>query len=317
MGTSTVAIVIFVITLLGAHPGSAQELQATSERNRVTVGDPLPVEFSGHVDPGSSLVDRVPRPLDSLPGGLRVLAVDSFTSSPSGEVRGGLRVAFFQPGTQTVPPFALVYRTPGGGVDSALSQPVSVEVTPVLPPGDQELKDVREFAPRHSAMRLDFWVVLAAGTGLLALAFWRHRRRARALEGSGPPKAAPTPPSAYERALLRLSELEAAGWSVRGDVLRHYEGVTEALRRYLEDVGIAALECTTTELTWSLPPALSADGRRERCRELFQQADLVKFAGLRPSPEAAQQFLEAGRWLLAEWYRALPLEEVTSRAALR
>ena len=60
-------------------------------------------------------------------------------------------------------------------------------------------------------------------------------------------------------------------------------------------------ERTTTELRWSLPPALlERAARRERFDPLFDEADLVKFARLRPDAADAAAFLRDARALLTE-----------------
>ena len=92
-------------------------------------------------------------------------------------------------------------------------------------------------------------------------------------------------------------------WAAR-EVARHYEAVADALRDYLEAHGVPARERTTCELRWALPPALLAGGARRRFEQVFEDADLVKFAHWRPDPEAAVAFLGAARELLSQWQAA-------------
>jgi hypothetical protein len=47
---------------------------------------------------------------------------------------------------------------------------------------------------------------------------------------------------------------------------------------------------------------------RDEFRELLDQADLVKFARLRPDPETAEKFLEQCRGLLRHWHEISPTE---------
>jgi hypothetical protein len=93
-------------------------------------------------------------------------------------------------------------------------------------------------------------------------------------------------------------------------VERHYEAVADALRAYLESAdGIPALERTTTELLWSLPPRLSEGGLRRRVHEVLGEADLVKFAKLRPSSDEAEAYLGRALDLLERWHAAAPAVE--------
>jgi hypothetical protein len=110
--------------------------------------------------------------------------------------------------------------------------------------------------------------------------------------------------------VARLDAIEAASWAARGDVALHYEAVADALRDYLEAAdGIPARERTTTELLWSLPPRLAEGGLRRRVQEVLGDADLVKFAQLRPRPDEAARYTTRARDLLEGWHRAAPASE--------
>jgi hypothetical protein len=90
------------------------------------------------------------------------------------------------------------------------------------------------------------------------------------------------------------------------------EAVADALRRYLEDAEqVPALERTTGELVWALPPHLAAEGLRERALDLFAEADLVKFARVRPDELSASGFTRAARGLLDAWHRTVPTPETS------
>jgi hypothetical protein len=117
------------------------------------------------------------------------------------------------------------------------------------------------------------------------------------------PVVVPPPPDPYEIAIARLGDIEREEWSSRGEVERHYESVTDALRDYLEAAEEApARERTTTELFWSLPPRLLEGGLRRQYAAVFEAADLVKFARSRPDAPAAATFLRDARTLLARWH---------------
>jgi hypothetical protein len=159
--------------------------------------------------------------------------------------------------------------------------------------------------------------VFALAGGLFALLVagvlaWRIGRR-RAEPAPAAPVAAepspPAPPDPYQIALARLDEIEHERWGER-DVVRHYESVTDTLRDYLESRGVPARERTTTELRWQLPPAMLAGGIRHRFEEVFEDADLVKFAKWRPDPATAGLFLGSAKDLLARWRAVRTADEV-------
>jgi hypothetical protein len=86
--------------------------------------------------------------------------------------------------------------------------------------------------------------------------------------------------------------------------------MADALRDYLEAAdGFPARERTTTELLWSLPPRLAEGALRRRVQEVLGDADLVKFARLRPGPDEAARYATRARDLLERWHRAAPVNE--------
>jgi hypothetical protein len=109
-------------------------------------------------------------------------------------------------------------------------------------------------------------------------------------------------PTAYEIALQRLDRVEAERWPSRNHVATHYDEIAQVLRQYLEEAHeVGALERTTSELLWAIPPYLGRRGLRDACQELFEEADLVKFAEVRPTEDAARDFLSRARQLLNAW----------------
>jgi hypothetical protein len=198
------------------------------------------------------------------------------------------------------------------------SNSAPVDIHPILPAGDPPLKDIKELDRRP---RLP-WLPLALALVFLAVAatYLRIRRRRR-VEAAGPvsPQEIANPPviqDAYDLAVERLHRVELQRWPARGNVARHYEDIVQALRDYLEEAEkVGAHERTTSELLWSLPPHLTTGGLRGRCHELLTDADLVKFAEVRPSEASAAEFLTRARAVLDAWHEARPVEE--SAHALR
>jgi hypothetical protein len=178
-----------------------------------------------------------------------------------------------------------------------------VEIDPIAPPGNPPLKDIRDIVGEA----LPDWrpvagVLAAAALGALAVRRLHRRSRDRSAgvptEPSAPTVSANGP---YESALARLGEIERDGWVARGDVARHYAGVADTLRQYLEEArGVRALSATTSELLALVPPV--RDGTGGEGPALFHDADLVKFARARPDPETAARFIRDARVLLGEWH---------------
>lgn len=285
-------------------PGRASRaLEVVPDTTSVTVGQPVTLRVRVRLAPGDSVGARALTPLSAPPEGIRILAQDSLTRGDDGALEGRLRVAFFRPGKRAVPPLVLPYAPRGGAKTRVVSPPVVVDVVRVLPPGDQALRDIADVVPLEAGGP-PLWLVVAAMLAAALLGWWLARRLRRRRVAAQPAATGP-PPDPYGAALARLAEIERAGWPRRGEVTRHYDATAEVLRRYLEDAhGVPALELTTTEVAWALPPVLAEDGRRDAACDLLERADLVKFARVRPAAQPAQELLADARELLTGWHEA-------------
>ena len=287
---------------------------ATAEPAKVAVGDSVTVRFRLHINERDLLTDTVPRPVDPLPPGVRLLSVEPLRRRPDRAFTGTAVLAFYRPGKRQVPTFGLPWVQVVTGHRGIMAHdPVEIEVTSVLPGGNPSLRDIREPASPPSLAPL--WAVIGA-SGAAAIAWLATRRRRRrpaaAAEPLAPPPSPPPPPDPYTLAVARLEAIERERWAARGDVERHYEALAEALREYLEAAErIPAPERTTTELLWSLPPRLSEAGLRRRVQDVLGAADLVKFARRRPGADEAEAYTRAARELLDRWHHApRPAEEL-------
>ena len=283
------------------------------DSGRVTVGDTVAIRFRLRLDERDLLFDTLPRPVDSILEGVRILSVEKLQRLPNRDFVGRATLAFYRTGPQPVPVFALPFMRSVKGIThgTVLSDTFSIEVVPVLAAGNPTLRDIREVEP--SALPRVLVVAMAAAVLLLALLLLRRRRAAptpapaaaAAAAAEPEPEAAPLPPDPYEIALARLGEIEREAWSTRGQVARHYDLVTDALRDYLEVAeGVPARERTTMELRWSLPPRLLDGALRQHYGAVFDEADLVKFARRRPAAATAATFLDDARDLLGSWHAA-------------
>ena len=303
-----------IIPCPAAAQMSGQSFEVTPEITRATVGDSVTLRFRVRLDDRDLLFDTVPQPLSALASGVRLLSVEKLQRSPDRLFHGRARIAFYRPGRRPVPVFGLPFMRAVKGVGRATlpSDSAYVEIVPLLPAGNPPLKDIRELEPSPGPSFLPLIAGTLVAAALLTLYLRRRKRRSSPISAPLAAPAAPAVvPSAYGLALERLARIERERWPERGEVARHYEAAVETLRRYLEAAeDLPARERTTGELLWSLPPHLTEDGLRDRAGTLLGQADLVKFARLRPSPAPAAEFLEQCRSLLGEWHAARSTGEV-------
>jgi hypothetical protein len=287
-----------------------QRWEVTVETQKATIGDPVTVRFRVLPTERDLLTDTVPHPPDSLPDGVRVLEVEKLKRGADQAWTGRAKLAFYRPGTQRVPSFTLPFIRIVANIRSIIisDSTTDVEITPTVPAGNPPLKDIKPLERIGAPARWPWLVVIVAGA--LAAVWLRRRRRDRAAAAIAVPEPVDAGPGAvvlgpYEVALARLAQAEREHWPARGEVARHYEVVADALRRYLQEAeGVPALEQTTAELVWALPASLSESGLREAAHEFFGDADLVKFARVRPDELDAARFLRAARALLGRWHAA-------------
>ena len=300
---------------------SGQSFEVTPEVDSATVGDSVTLRFRVRLDERDLLFDTVPQPVVAPPPGVRILSVDKLARAPDRIFHGRARMAFYRTGRRAVPIFGLPFMRGVKGLERGIltSDSAFVKIVSLLPAGNSSLKDIREieFAPPRSP-----WLLVGTTTtALLVLAGYLRLRRRRVV-GSPQLELAPAvpalSPTAYELALEQLRRIEGGHWPQRGQVARHYEAIIDVLREYLETTErLPARERTTEELVWALPPHLSDNGLRGELRELLDEADLVKFARLRPYPAAADKFLEECRGLLRQWHEMSPTEALVDVDALR
>jgi hypothetical protein len=298
-----------------------QSFELTPEPARATAGDAVTVRFRIHLNERDLLSDSVPRPVAELPEGVRLLDVAPLRKAGDRVLEGRARLAFYRIGRRPIPAFGIPFvRIVSGQRGVLVSDSAFVNIDSVAPPGDPSLKDIKDIERQGGPdPRL---VAGALGATVLGGLVLLLRRRAR--RGALP--AAPVEPAGagavvlgpHEVALGRLAQIEREHWPARGEVDRHYAAVADVLRRYLDEAhGIPALERTTAELAWALPPALSEGGLRERCAALLADADLVKFARRRPDEADAARLLRAARDLLGAWRAAAPAVALETDDALR
>jgi hypothetical protein len=306
----------FFAVILCPKPVSAQlpgqSFTVTPDTAAATVGDSVTIRFRIRFHERDQPLDSVPQPVGALPPGVRVLSVEKLSRSAARGYEGTARIAFYRPGRHPVPIFGLPFMRVVEGINRATlaSDSAFVAITPLLPPGNPALKDIQELERRPVSLVL----LLALGLMLVAVVAWySFIRQPRPLPQVSPapePPTEPVAPTPYQIALERLDAVERERWPSRGDVAAHYDAVAQALRQYLEDAeGVGACERTTSELLWALPPHLSRAGLRDRCHEVLGEADVVKFAEVRPGDARAAGFLRRARLLLDAWHEARPAAE--------
>lgn len=290
--------------LLAPATAGGQSLELKPEQLKANIGDVLTLGVTARLPEGMELLDLAPRTLLPTPEGMRIVSTDTLRRARNGEYLGKVRMAFYRIGRQPVPTLALLYRPAAGAApDTLVHAPLAIEIVPLLPAGNPGLKDIRPLRLLGGPV----WGPVALLLALVAAGLvWLSRRsRARA----APPAATtgpPIPAGPFDAALIRLAQLEQASVASGNGVVPLFGEVADLLRETLIQVGALPHQgLTTPEVPGRLPAPLAAGDLADRCEGLLSDADLVKFARVRPDRDAATSHVSRARQLLEAWRDAV------------
>jgi hypothetical protein len=292
------------LLFLGLAPVSpliGQQLTARTEISQALLGDPVVVRVRLQLAAGQELVSPVAQPLVPTPDGVDYLGGDSLRPVGNGMLEGSARFAFFRLGQQPVPTLALLLRRERGEpLDTVVHPPISLTIVGLANARDATLKDIRPLAGSSGYRWLPFAliaVVVVTGLGLF-------RRRARSRPRDSAPIASPKAASPFSAALATLDTLEDAARGSQDGAVDLFAGMAGALREALVASGMVAVPgFTSTELRAIIGNTFAGESGAVRCHELFQAADLVRFARVRPDRATALAYLSRARDLLHDWER--------------
>lgn len=284
-----ISILLLVVTR-GIFAGDIW-VEASIDTTEYLIGDWIPVTIEAVHPPG---VEVYPPAVTEKAGGLDIIKFESFES----EVRGGetvvkwlLTIAAYDTGSYTVPPFQIGYSSVEDSVISIIATD-SLMVF-VASAGGDTLTEIHDIKPPVgvAAEFADYLPYIIIAIILLCITIvgywmWRKRKAEPAQEEGEIPAEIRIEP--YQLAMRRMTELEAKKLWERGLVKEYYSEVTEIVREYLEgEFLIPALEMTTYELIDGLISDRLVPV--EDAKQLFEPADLVKFAKFTPGAEECKE----------------------------
>lgn len=186
-----------------------------------------------------------------------------------------VQITAFDTGRFQLPPIP-VELSSGGERTEIYTNDLVLEVRSVL-------TDSTSFSPIKQIIReplriQDFWLP-AVFLLLLVVGYliYRFRKQPKPEVALIPSESIVIP--AYERALEKLSALEAADYPALGEFKQYQSELTYILREFLFlQFGYNALEATSEEIEEELPGLGIGEPWATQLTELLKQADLVKFA---------------------------------------
>jgi len=255
------------------------------DRAHITVSVDVPVQMESSVQ----LVDfPVLTPgSEYLPfHGVDVVASDSTTTRSGSRVRYDFNftIQAFDPGTISIPPFAVV---PSPGADTVKSSVLAFKVAPVDVDSLETINPMASIVSPASKW-YDYipnwllWSLLAVAIIVAVVAaFILLRKRKVAIEES---RSIPIPP--YDLAKLRLERLHSRNLAENGHEKEYYTELVDILRQYLQGrFGINAMEMTSSQIVRALRNNPETRMSADEMRGVLAVADFVKFAKVRPLPD--------------------------------
>jgi hypothetical protein len=267
--------------------GVTVELAAPS--SSVLLGEPLTVQASANLGPGETIS------LDLQRSTTDDFAITGIRELPPAGGRFELQIIPLDVGQRAFP---LYWNLTNAGVTRSLSATLHLDVRET--PEAAKAPDVKDIkGPRNAWPLLWPWLLLAAA--LLAVCYWNAWRKR---SSRGPAAAAGLPPdtrSPEEIAESELAALEASPAWAEGRHKEFYGALTEILRRYLERrFAFPATRETTTEIHRRMR-MLEVDRQLLTVfKDLFDRADLVKFAKIPAQARWGDSDLTAARRLVRE-----------------
>ncbi len=188
----------------------------------------------------------------------------------------------YETGDLEIPPLQFLISAANGDTSRIRTKARYVTVR-TLVEGVEDIKDIKspESEVDHERDRSLLWyalVLCAAGVGLIILLYWLIKRKRR------PTESPPVPVDWYAelKKVARMKLLE------KGEYKQYYSLLSELARRYLEArTRVEAMERTTFEVVRDLHGTPVPDAQVAQVETFLSDADLVKFAKVKPREEVA------------------------------
>ncbi len=165
-----------------------------------------------------------------------------------------------------------------------------------MPP---EVPDIRDIKPPVEMPAFLWWILIIVVVSAVAwLVYFLYRRRPAPVMR---PVQVPAR-SSWETALEHLENLHHKHYPEAGLFKQFYSGLSDIVRRYLEDrFAIRAPEMTTEEfLNYAKTSAALNDGQKELLKDFLNRSDMVKFARYVPAVHDAQANFDSAKKLILE-----------------
>jgi hypothetical protein len=268
----------------------AVTLRLSAPTSRIEAGQPLAMELAMEAADGASF--EIPLLAKSM-GPFDVLSSTRQSSQAGGIRRATLRftVLTLDSGEVTMPAIPVAVTRPDGTRISLDAGPATITVTSLIsgPFDPSAIRDIK------GPVTIDvgwgwWWLVAACAAGAMAAlaAFTLWHGRARRAEATTP---------AHEWALAELESLDRDALPESGQTHAHWVRLSGIVREYVERrFDLHAPDRTTPEfLEEARSSASISEDHRALLAQFLRMADMVKFAGMRPTVADCRSALDTAR----------------------
>ena len=274
---------IYIFILLFSTTVFAQPKKVTTSID--TTKNKIGAEFKLTLKTDVDTLSKVKFPENKFFGALEVIEsykVDTVKKGDRYELIKKYGLTQFDSGSYTIPRIPIIING-----KTVYSDSLAVEINDVkVDTLKQKMYDIKDIALVKSPLG-NWWIYLLVvialvGLGFLIFYFLKNRKpKAKA--------AVVVYKTPIEKATTLLQQLESKELWQKGAVKDYYSELTDIVRNYIEEeIKIPAMESTTSELIEGLRKAAKqkklklSNDTVENLEKVLQQADLVKFAKVKP-----------------------------------
>ena len=292
----TVSIFLLVV-LVFSLTGQNVNITSAFDSSKIYIGDQI--KFTISVDKPSDLKLTIPVLKDTLAKSIEIISgpkIDSTSTNGRTNIIQKYIVTSFDSGTYKVKPVYVEAKS-STGLKRFYSGYSALEVMRVkIAPADSTAKIFDIIEPYRAPITLGEvlpWILIATLIGVVIWGAVRYfRNRKMSIKGEVP-YIPPDP--AHVIAFRELETLKTEELWQKGETKKYYTGLTEILRRYLENrFSVYSLELTTGETLDALvKTGFKKNAAYNQLKSVLNSADLVKFAKHKPGPEENESYFQA------------------------
>ncbi|MBK6330354.1 MAG: hypothetical protein IPF62_07490 [Bacteroidetes bacterium] len=225
-----------------------------------------------------------------------------------------IRITNFDSGVWVIPPFSFNIKPLQGKESFSLNtDSFQINVNTISIDTSKPFQPI--FGIRSASMPLQHIIMYIAG-GIIALGilifviyYLVKKYRNKNKQASNQIPAIVLPP--HEKAYAALDALENQALWQNGQEKEYHTLLTDIMRTYLEEqFSLDCFEKTSSEIIAQVKRTKALSNCRQYLRQLFETADMVKFAKSKPTPEQHIDSLKIARLVITESYKKIkPIEE--------